>query len=137
MYLHVHTNFKNIFTATTFLIILKMRIFETKVLHIQNEILYNIIKHEAFASHARYTRYIILIGFYANNESRACVTQFWPPDNEHMWSNHVEERKIPIVKQKFCTPSCLITENCLLICSSFSKSSKPAYYFITLWEYRT
>jgi len=35
--------------------------------------------------------------------------QFWPPDNEHMCSKHVEAWNILTVKQKFCATNWLIT----------------------------
>jgi len=39
-----------------------------------------------------------------------CVMQFWPPDDEHMCSKHVEAWNKLILKQKFCASSWLITE---------------------------
>ena len=36
--------------------------------------------------------------------------QFWPPDDEHMCSKHVEAWNKLTVKQKFCASSWLITE---------------------------
>jgi len=36
--------------------------------------------------------------------------QFWPPDDEHMCSKHVEAWNKLIVKQKFCASSWLIAE---------------------------
>jgi len=36
--------------------------------------------------------------------------QFWPPDDEHICSKHVEAWNKLIVKQKVCTSSWLITE---------------------------
>jgi len=39
-----------------------------------------------------------------------CFEQFWPPDDEHMCSKHVETWNKLIVKQKFCAWSWLITE---------------------------
>jgi len=36
--------------------------------------------------------------------------QFWPPDDEHMCSKHVEAWNKLIVKQKFCASSWSITE---------------------------
>jgi len=36
--------------------------------------------------------------------------QFWPPDDEHMCSKHVEAWNKLIVKQKFSASSWLITE---------------------------
>jgi len=51
------------------------------------------------------------------------VMQFWPPDNEHLCSKHVEAWSKLIVKQKFCASSWLITEINILRCT-VSKSSK-------------
>ena len=36
--------------------------------------------------------------------------QFWPPDDEHMCSKHVEAWNKLIVKEKFCASIWLITE---------------------------
>jgi len=36
--------------------------------------------------------------------------QFRPPDDEHIYSKHVEALNKPIVKQRFCSSSWLITE---------------------------
>ena len=36
--------------------------------------------------------------------------QFWPPDDEHMCSKHVEAWNKLIVKQKFCASIWLIIE---------------------------
>jgi len=47
---------------------------------------------------------------YWCDDTRGCVMQFWPPDDEHMCSKHVEAWNKPIVKQKFCVSSWLITE---------------------------
>ena len=49
--------------------------------------------------------------------------QFWPPDDEHMSSKHVEAWNKLIVKQKFCASSWLITEINILRCT-VSKTSK-------------
>jgi len=65
---------------------------------------------------------------YRCDDTRGCVIQFWPPDDEHMCSKHVEAWNKLIVKQKFCTSSWLITEikkrntsptRVLAICSVF------------------
>ena len=42
--------------------------------------------------------------------TRGCVMQFWPPDDEHMCSKHVEAWNKLIIKQTFCASSWLITE---------------------------
>ena len=47
---------------------------------------------------------------YRCDDTRGCVMQFWPHDDEHMCSKHVETRNKLIVKQKFCASSSLITE---------------------------
>ena len=47
---------------------------------------------------------------YRCDDTRGCVMQFWPPDDEYMCSKHVEAWNKPIVKQKFCGSSWLITE---------------------------
>ena len=39
-----------------------------------------------------------------------CVMQFWPPDDVHMCSKHVEAWNKLIVKQKFCASSWLSIE---------------------------
>ena len=44
------------------------------------------------------------------DDTRGCVMQFWPPDDEHVCSKHVEAWNKLIVKQKFCASSWLITE---------------------------
>ena len=44
-----------------------------------------------------------------------CVMQFWPPDDDLMWSKHVEAWDKLILKQKFCTSSWLITEINILL----------------------
>ena len=39
---------------------------------------------------------------YRCDDTRGCVMQFWPPDDEHIGSNHVEAWNKLIVIQKFC-----------------------------------
>jgi len=46
---------------------------------------------------------------YRCDNTRGCVMQFWPPDDEHMCSKYVEACNKRIVKQKFCASSWLIT----------------------------
>jgi len=58
---------------------------------------------------------------YSCDDTRGCIIQFWPPDDEHVGSKHVEAWNKLIVKQKFCASSCLITE--ILRCT-VSKTSK-------------
>jgi len=64
-------------------------------------------------------------------DTRGCVMQFWPPDDEHMCSKHVEAWNKVIVKQKFCASSCLITEINILRCT-VSKTSKHKHMFRSL-----
>ena len=60
---------------------------------------------------------------YRCDNTRGCVMQFWPPDDEHICSKHVEVWNKLIVKQKFCASSLLITEINILRCT-VSKMSK-------------
>ena len=48
--------------------------------------------------------------YRCDDDTRSCVKQFWPPDDEHMCSKHVEAWNKLIVKQKYCASSWLITE---------------------------
>ena len=63
---------------------------------------------------------------YRSDDTRGCVMQFWPPDDEHMCSKHVEAWNKLIVKQKFCASSLLITEINILRCT-VSKTSKKSF----------
>ena len=54
---------------------------------------------------------------YRCDETKSCVMQFWPPDDEYMCSKHIETWNKLIVKQKFCASSWLITE--INACSLF------------------
>jgi len=47
---------------------------------------------------------------YRCDDTRGCVMQYWPPDDEHMCSKHVEAWNKLTVKQKFCASRWLITE---------------------------
>jgi len=57
------------------------------------------------------------------DDTRGCVMRFWPPDDEHMCSKHVQAWNKLIVKQKFRASSWLITEINILRCT-VSKTSK-------------
>ena len=46
---------------------------------------------------------------YRCDDTRGCVMQFWPSDDEHMCSKHVEPWN-KLVKQKVCASSWLIIE---------------------------
>jgi len=65
---------------------------------------------------------------YRCDDTRGCVMQFWPSDDEHMCSKHVEAWNKLIVKQKFCASSWLITEINILRCT-VSKTSKAMINF--------
>ena len=56
---------------------------------------------------------------YRCDDTRGCVMQFWPPDDEHICSKHVEAWNKLIVKQKCCASSWLITEikKVITVCS--------------------
>ena len=74
---------------------------------------------------------------YNCDDTRGRGMQFWPLDDDHLSSKHEEAWNILIVKQIFCVASCLITEINTLSCSTVNITSKPTYYNITLWVYRT
>jgi len=54
---------------------------------------------------------------YRCDDTRGYVMQFWPPDDEHMCSKHVEAWNKLTVKQKFCASSLLIAEINILRCT--------------------
>ena len=56
------------------------------------------------------TQPLVSSHLFQYDDTRGCVMQFWPPDNEHMCSKHVDAWNKLIVKQKFCASSWLITE---------------------------
>jgi len=76
-----------------------------------------------FRAHVLIIRRSKLHYTYRCEDTRGCVMQFWPPDNEHVCSKHVEAWNKLIVKQKFCASSWLITEINILRCT-VSKTSK-------------
>jgi len=45
---------------------------------------------------------------YGCDDTRGCIMQFWPPDDQHMCSKHVEAWNKLIVNQKFCASCWLI-----------------------------
>ena len=47
---------------------------------------------------------------YRCDDTRGRVMQFWPPDDKHMYSRHVEAWNKLIAKQNFCASCWLITE---------------------------
>ena len=46
---------------------------------------------------------------YRWDDTRGCIVQFWPPNDEHMCSKHVEAWNKLIIK--FSASSCLILRN--------------------------
>ena len=60
---------------------------------------------------------------YRCDDTRGCVVQFWPPDDNHICSKHVEAWNKLIVKQKFYATILLITEINILRCT-VTKTSK-------------
>ena len=64
---------------------------------------------------------------YRCDDTRGCVMQFWPPDDEQMCSKHVETWNKLIVKQKFCASSWLITEINILRCTVSKTSKKKSF----------
>jgi len=72
---------------------------------------------------------------YRCDDTRGCFLQFWPPDDEHICSKHVEAWNKLIVKQTFCASSWLITEINILICT-VSKTSKYTRLFFVNFSFR-
>jgi len=72
----------------------------------------------------------VTIFMSACDETRGCVMQFWPPDDEHMCSKHVEAWNKLTVKQKYCASSWLNTEINILRCK-VNKTSKQWTMFRT------
>jgi len=72
--------------------------------------------------------HVFIISRSKLHDTRGCVMQFWPPDDEHMCSKHAGAFNKLTVKQKFCALSWLITEINILRCT-VSKTSKLGYMF--------
>ena len=74
---------------------------------------------------------------YRCDGTRDCIIQFCPPDDEHMWSKHVEAWNKLIIK--FSASSCLILRNNYFEIHSqqnikkFKKSPFFAHIFNTVW----
>jgi len=71
---------------------------------------------------------------YRLDVTRGCVMQFWPPDDEHKCSKHVEAWNKLITKQKNCAWSWLITEINILI--SFHKRDEKCLLRGTKWVFK-
>ena len=65
--------------------------------------------------------------------------EFWPTDDEHMCSKHVEAWNKLIVKYKFCASSWLITEINILSCTvrRTSKFSVKHIYFTCQYSWHS
>ena len=72
---------------------------------------------------------------YRFDDTRDCVMQFWPPDDEHMCTKQVEVWNKLIVKQKCCASSWLITEINILRCT-VSKTSKLGWNILCICSVR-
>jgi len=57
--------------------------------------------------------------------------QFWPPDDKHMCSKHVEARYKLILKLKYCASSSLITKINILRCTVSKTSIFIIYLLVT------
>jgi len=74
---------------------------------------------------------------HRSDDTRGCVTQFWPPDDKHMCSKHVEAWNKLIVKLKFCASSWLITEINILRCTVSKTSKKKKLSCVLTWTKTT
>ena len=74
---------------------------------------------------------------YRCDDNRYCVMQFWPPDDEHMCSKHVEAWNKFIVKQKFFASSWLITEINILRYTVRIIIVASSWLFILLYQWCT
>ena len=73
---------------------------------------------------------------YWYGDTRGCVMQFWPSDDEHMCSEHVEAWNKLTVKQKFCASSWLITEIKNVIgCLQFGLLCLIIWYLFLPWPF--
>jgi len=61
---------------------------------------------------------------YRYDDTRGCVMQFWPPDDEHMVFETCRGMKWNLLWNEFCASSWLNTEINVLRCSTVSKTSK-------------
>ena len=68
------------------------------------------------------------------DDTRGCVMQFWPPDDEHMCSKHVEPWNKLIVKQKFSVSSWLITEINSLLEVHIKVTKRIEFWIISNWH---
>jgi len=70
---------------------------------------------------------------YRCDDTRGCVMQFWPSDDEHMCSKHVEAWNKTYCEKKFCASSWLNIEIKKLYlnvkCQKFLPGFKQIYVF--------
>jgi len=78
--------------------------------HLQNKYVVLILQYLNSAYSNLYSQPVHEIATYRCDDTRGCVMQFWPPDDEHMCSKHAEAWNKLIIKQKFCASRWLITE---------------------------
>ena len=64
---------------------------------------------------------------YRCDDTRGCVMQFWPPDDEHICSKHVAAWNKLIVKQKCFASSWLITEINIMLHGLFFSSLRNRF----------
>jgi len=75
-------------------------------------------------TNSQYMELVYETATYRCDDTRICVIQFWPPDDEHMCSKHVEAWNKLIVKQKYFASSWLITETTNSTC--FGRCFRPS-----------
>jgi len=73
---------------------------------------------------------------YRSDDTRGCVMQFWPPDDKHMCSKHVETWN-KTLWNKFYTSIWLNTEINKLRCTVSKTSKKLCLYFMQFGQRRT
>ena len=71
-------------------------------------VLYSLWYHQTYRwpPGAQVERAVHRTATYRCDDSRDCIVQFWPPDDEHMCSKHVEAWNKLVIK--FSAPSWLI-----------------------------
>ena len=74
------------------------------------------------------THHAVVTGTHCTWDIRGCVMQFWPPDDEHMCSKHVEAWNKTYCETNFCASTWLNTEINILRCT-VSKTSKKMCNF--------
>ena len=70
---------------------------------------------------------------YSCDDTRGCVMHFWPPDDEHMCSKHVEAWNKNLLWNKFCASNWLNTEINILRCTVSKTSNFFFNVLLTSW----